>query len=340
MGADTKVEWCDHTKSPWHGCRHAKLPDGTEHPGCLHCYAETMSRINPTTLGKWGGGGTRVVDKTFHKECRRWNAAAAKAGVQHSVFPSICDPFEDWPFQMYFSEKDDDGRQVNSVAWWTPKRGVVRAGLTSCGYAPDERLASMDDCRRELFATIDDCPWLNFLLLTKRPQNVLSMWPDCAVEPNSTPHSDGRSNAWLGTSVSDQATAAALIPDLLNCRDLSPVLFLSVEPLLGPVDLSPWLSLIDWVIVGGESGRGVRPCEVGWIDSIVEQCKAAEVRCFVKQLGSHAIVRDAETANQPVCLKLNDPKGGDMSEWPIELRVREMPAERDELYVLDHWTLE
>jgi protein gp37 len=121
---------------------------------------------------------------------------------------------------------------------------------------------------------------------------------------------------------------------------------------------------IDWVIVGGESGPRARPCDVAWIRSIVRQCKTAGVACFVKQLG--ACVRgdyyekndtfrnrlvdgrrpilihpdgarfdlntyDARSFGQPpvgsmVETRMADPKGGEMWEWPEDLRVREMPS--------------
>jgi len=160
-------------------------------------------------------------------------------------------------------------------------------------------------------------------------------------------------NCWLGTSAEDQAAAARRIPELLACP--AAVRFVSAEPLLGPVNFDDgeyscftcdgseptdewclskqngWVGGhfhgIDWVIVGGESGPGARPCDISWIRSIVEQCKAAGVACFVKQLGSRPIadglgVRGPDYQDW---LHQRDRKGGDMSEWPEDLRVREMP---------------
>ena len=104
-----------------------------------------------------------------------------------------------------------------------------------------------------------------------------------------------RNNVWLGTSVATQEDADRNIPELLKCRDLASKLFVSVEPLvervsLASVNVGGWVSNalncgIDWVIVGGESGPNARPCNVEWIRDIVQQCKAASVPCFVKQLG-------------------------------------------------------
>src|SRR4051812_31601872 len=119
MGAETKIQWCDYTWSPWHGC--AKVS-----PGCTNCYAEKMSHRNPGVLGIWGGKGTRVISADWDKP-RRWDRAAAKAGKRRRVFPSICDPFED------------------------------RSDLV--------------DARIRFFHLISETPNLDWLVLTKRPEN-------------------------------------------------------------------------------------------------------------------------------------------------------------------------
>lgn len=115
------------------------------------------------------------------------------------------------------------------------------------------------------------------------------------------------------------------------------IAFLSAEPLTGPLDLSevllgqqwhdsehPMWGALNWVIVGGESGneKGMyryRECKIEWIESIIDQCRLAGVPVFVKQLGTHL-------AGQ---LKLKDRHGGDISEWPEELKVRQMPIPCD-----------
>ncbi len=153
------------------------------------------------------------------------------------------------------------------------------------------------------------------------------------------------SNIWLGVSVENNATRTRIG----NLKSIPCVRFLSLEPLLE--DLSSLdLSEIQWVIVGGESGPKARPCDVEWIRNIVKECQAQDVACFVKQLGS----RIAGNANEfyiyqahypggnrfttPIIggnagkcsagyesFTLNDKKGGTMSSWPIDLRVREFP---------------
>lgn len=163
-------------------------------------------------------------------------------------------------------------------------------------------------------------------------------------------------NVILLASIEDQATADYRVPRLLRCN----VAWrgVSAEPLLGPVNLSPWIGAIpfprnykqgpgqpvftcseddiemticpvtlDWVIVGGESGPKARPCDFYSIAEIVKQCRDAGVPCFVKQLGADPGYRGAggPGTHSPIRVHLEDPKGGDPTEWPPELRVREYP---------------
>ena len=154
-------------------------------------------------------------------------------------------------------------------------------------------------------------------------------------------------NVGLGVSVEDQATADARIPALLDCP--AAWRFVSYEPALGPVEwahrwmpLPAYLSVsaagprLDWIIIGGESGPGARPFDLAWARDTIAQCKAASVPCFVKQLGARpveyrmvdqspaSLVAHGEYEADPR-LRLRHPKGADMTEWPADLRVREMP---------------
>lgn len=327
MGEATKIEWAHHTWNPWRGCAHAKLPDGSEHPGCLNCYAEAGSERNPKSLGTWGKDGTRAIGvETYWNLPHRWNRAAKKAGERHRVFfASFADVFED---------RED-----------------------------------LIPHRNRAFEIIDRCPHLDFLVLTKRPQNIRRMWkgvssavttPDINYTTTKWVNEPFpfRSNVWILTSVSDQATADAMVPELLKCRDLSPVLGMSCEPLLGPVHLMGWRNIhdngpcpachdacettrgLDWVIVGGESGHGARPCNVEWVRSLRDQCAAAAVACFTKQLGAN--IRCCEAIDpldqwpepcprftgltyDTIRVHLRNAKGGDWEEWPEDLRVRQFP---------------
>ena len=169
---------------------------------------------------------------------------------------------------------------------------------------------------------IEACPQHTFQALTKRSQRMRDYFTRYLdAEGLRVP-----SNLWLGVSVENQHLADERIPHLLMTPTTG-VRFLSVEPLLAPVDLRRWMpsdpeyrpSGIDWCIVGGESGRKARQCDLRWVRSIVNQCRDATVPAFVKQVGRRPVSRDMEH-NEIVNMK-----GGDPSEWPADLRVREFP---------------
>lgn len=341
MAETTKIQWTDHTFNPWIGC--AKVA-----PGCEHCYAEADMDHRRHRV-KWGVNGTRsVTSDAYWKQPLKWNRAAAcccrkeQCDYQHEAG---C-PQRDRPKVFCASLADVfEGRDTMPESAWTDVEGA----------------------RVRLFDTIDATPNLDWLLLTKRPENILRMW---SIPANGRDAGDDlvlrRDNVWLGTSISDQKTADKAIPELLKCRELSPVLFLSAEPLLGPIEFSnvsgrsdavqQWgkraLNGIDWIIVGGESGPQARPCNPSWVRSIKTQCQAAHVSVFVKQMGSNVVTRNdmiedvfdscetgwpdpeveydihgyREDFQGADCrIRLFDKKGGDPSEWPEDLRVREFP---------------
>lgn len=124
-------------------------------------------------------------------------------------------------------------------------------------------------------------------------------------------------NLWAGTSVLNQDMTNQVAP-LLKVGDDRTVHFLSVEPQWEPIDLREWLPDLDWVIQGGQSGSTPAVFQLDWADDLREQCRASMVPYFLKQLGGNATL-DGE----PYVLR--DRHGGDWSEWPEELRVREMP---------------
>lgn len=172
-----------------------------------------------------------------------------------------------------------------------------------------------------IFAMIDAMinSMATFQLLTKRPERAsqcVAAWLRIAVgaSPNPLQLSD---NIWIGTSVENQQQ--------LNERSFwlastpGAVRFLSIEPLLGPIDLflvdDPLIP--DWVIIGGESGPHARPVDCDWILDILSQCRAANVPAFVKQLGSNWAKRSGAKHS----------KGGDPDEWPSSLGVRMFPGE-------------
>ena len=238
---------------------------------------------------------------------------------------SLADVFEQWDGPIV----DHKGNRLWVDEHYQPPQIVTGGG---------NRLLSMNDLRRELFDIIDATANLDWLLLTKRPETISAMLPRRSTQQTAdTWGKQGgrnaascRHNVWLGTSVSDQRTANRMVPQLLKCRDLSPVLFLSCEPLLGPIDLNEGcgddgshvndIRQLDWVIVGGESGRAARACRVTWIRDIVRQCADADVPCFVKQLGSNSENGFGRT------VKLVNSKGADPLEWPNNIRTRQFPV--------------
>ncbi len=90
---------------------------------------------------------------------------------------------------------------------------------------------------------------------------------------------------WLGTTAGLQETADKNIPELLKCEGMSKLLWVSAEPLLGPVTFHPWIGRLQWIITGGESGNGARPCDPQWVRDIRDECKAAGVAFHHKQWG-------------------------------------------------------
>ena len=160
-----------------------------------------------------------------------------------------------------------------------------------------EARADLDPWRRRLWTLIEDTPWLDWLLLTKRPANVETMVPWRSVWPH---------NVWFGITAETQELARQRIPILV--RHPAVVKFVSCEPLLGPIELTQWLShdsekawrqcdsssfvqpegngnRIHWVIVGGESGSSARPMHPSWVRSLRDQCLSVGIPFHFKQWG-------------------------------------------------------
>jgi len=158
-----------------------------------------------------------------------------------------------------------------------------------------------DEWRGDAWEIIESLPQYDFLIPTKRIERLFDLNNDFLT-----------SNVWLGVSVEDQETADRRIPILADMSvDLR---WLSIEPMLEEIDLTDhfvyydgWNAPFDWVVYGGESGSGCRPCNPDWIRLGIEQCKIADVPVFVKQLGGWPDTRS----------KLED--------LPEDLRIREFP---------------
>ncbi len=127
------------------------------------------------------------------------------------------------------------------------------------------------DFIRSVFETMAACPQHIFQVLTKRGEQLAEL----------APHLSWPENVWMGVSVEDERVVDRI--DFLR-QTPAKVKFLSCEPLIGPLDDLD-LTHIDWVIVGGESGRGSRSMEKEWVKSTLRQCRDARVKFFFKQWG-------------------------------------------------------
>lgn len=302
MAFQTKIQWTDHTFNGWLGCS----KDGE---GCKHCYAEAMMDLRYGRV-KWGPQGTRSLTSTWHQPVA-WNRLAREEERRHKVFAfSLADVFEDYPGQLLNAKGDPLWHRLANLDTTFTYPGF--------GKLPDALPCSLDWARGRLFRLIDNTPFLDYLLLTKRPENIRAMW-----------HGEPRKNVWLGTSISNQREADVEVPRLISCTGLGALLFLSVEPQIGRIDLSQFLfprPLVDWVIVGGESNQGhgvARAFNLDWARLLRDQCESAGVPLFFKQAGSNP--RTGTDRDGLLPLKLVDSHGGNWEEWPADLRVRQCP---------------
>lgn len=167
------------------------------------------------------------------------------------------------------------------ITWNKEAQITGRRERVFCASMADvfERRADLNTERLKLWALIENTPNLDWLLLTKRPQNIETLAPW---------RSDWPANVWLGTTVENQTMAEKRLPSLLKIP--AAVRFLSCEPLLGPLDLRDWVDRnsfypIDWIIAGGESGPGCRPMHPDWVRGLLAQCQSFEVPFHFKQWG-------------------------------------------------------
>jgi protein gp37 len=262
---NSHIEWTDHTFNPWIGCTKVS-------PGCAHCYAEAMN-IRWHKGANWGAGAPRVrTSKSYWQQPLKWNEEAAYR-------------FMDWNSETNLGKDLGEYQRPRvfcaSLADWLDDE------------VPIEWLI-------DLLALIDATPNLDWLLLTKRPENFIGRIT-AATHGKLSPFEVFRKmpNIWVGTSVENQEMADKRIPELLSIP--ARVRFHSCEPLLGPLNLvanviqrgahyktltsKDWLEHIHWVICGGESGPNARPMHPDWARNLRDQCSAAGVPFFFKQWG-------------------------------------------------------
>lgn len=271
-------------------------------------------------FAQWGPNGTRVMTSAANwRKPLKWNRDAEKAGVKRVVFcASLADVFEDWNGPIVNSK----GETVHSCESDCGHIQTEPGTCQGCGFGAADP-ATMSDIRAALFCNlIKHTPNLIWRILTKRPENILRLWP--LREKNRL---IPLGNVHLYTSVENQEQADERIPHLMgwNVRDLAPVRGISAEPLLGPIDVRQWLGqcAINHVIVGGESGPEARPFNSIWADMLKIQCAGHNVPFFMKQFGSTAVCEPSTGCGY--VFTFADKKGGDITEWPTQYRVRELP---------------
>jgi len=204
--------------------------------------------------------------------------------------------------------------KFNDPLKWARKPATCPKLCFTCSWS-DFFIAEADAWRPEAWSIIKNTPGITYQILTKRPERIAVSLPD--------DWGAGYPNVWLCVSAETQRYADERTAHLR--RIPAKVRGISAEPLLGPIDCLN-LEGIGWVIVGGESGPGARPMHIQWAESIVAQCAAAGVPCFVKQLGSgNKSWHDGFSGHRITG------KGGNPAEWPENLRVREYPVEGEAL---------
>jgi protein gp37 len=250
MSDNTGIEWTDATWNPVTGCTEVS-------PGCDHCYAKTFAE-------RWRGTPGHYFENGFDVQLR-------------------------------------PDKLEQPLRWKKPRKIFVNS-MSDLFHdqIPDEYIV-------EVFAVMAAARQHTFQVLTKRHARMRSLvssekfWADvdhwaCGQHgvidmPWPLP------NVWLGVSAENQQWAGIRIPALLETR--SAVRFVSAEPLLGPIDFTYWLNGgfgqvspadIDWVIVGGESGRGARPMHPDWPRDIRDACHASGTAFLFKQWGEYGLV--------------------------------------------------
>lgn len=271
MAEKTAIEWCDATFNPWWGCQKVS-------PACDHCYAERDAKRFAPGRVLWGVGSERRTFEDAHWAAPfKWaKTLPAKLGRRPRVF---CASMADWldldaPLDQ-FVRLLELIRQTPELDWLllSKRIGNWRKRL---GQAVDALSASTD--RRDL------SQWVQAWLDGSPPANV-----------------------WLGATMVNQDEADRDIPKLLQVP--ARVRFLSIEPMLGPIELRTrgyfnycerpdrtgyadgthvLRPPLDWVIAGGESGPGARPAHPDWFRSLRDQCAAAGVAFHLKQWGEWA----------------------------------------------------
>lgn len=254
--------------------------------------------------------------------CELWSAKVKKcyAGMLHvrrggktKGFSSTFEELTFWPGRMAQAARWRDlaGTPREDKPWLD---GLPRLIFVSDMSDALSSVVPFEFLRDEIIANVASPEGRRhrWLWLTKRPDRMAKFSDFLLSEGIGWP-----GNVWAATSITTQATTSR-IRHLLRVGDDRTIRFLSVEPQYESLNLSAWLPRIDWVIQGGESGHGANPFHIEWALDLIRQCRTAKVSYFLKQLG-----RVVHRSGQRI--HMVDHHGGDWSEWPEQIRVREMP---------------
>lgn len=359
----TNIQWTDETWLIWPGCAPSS-------PGCANCYAvhdgwRLSYNPNPKVSAPYAGivvkvlgDGTRIHGGADHPR-RREPGNLKFSGLTRFLPGRLADPLKWRKHRRVFVSANSDLFLPARVATEEGRRQIAAVfGVMAATPHTYQVLTKWPSVAREWFAWVaaqrhDEerrsgswvCDHAGASVYCREAATEMLNANGWAIgnglrrQPNWP-----LPNVWLGTSVEDRKRKDRI--DEL-CQVPAALRFLSCEPLLedlGDLDLGG----IDWVIGGGESGTRARPCALEWLESIVDQCRAASVPAFVKQLGAYVVSeqRAAETVEEAVELlgeearaawprsrwlwraKLGHSKGGDMDDFPESLKVRMMPGDR------------
>jgi protein gp37 len=346
----TSIEWTDVTWNPIRGC-------SVISPGCVNCYAMKQAH-------RFSGAG-----KAYESLTKLTTAGPQWTGFIKEVHSALSEPVR-WrnPKRVFVNSMSDLFHENVSFDFIDQVFGVM-AGCRYLARRGDvfdghtfQVLTKRPARMREYLSRDRRAAWARAAAMHCGGKDPDGIHDQALYGPPALP------NVWLGVSVENQKYADERIPLLLETP--AAVRFISYEPALGPLDLQRvpipapgaasygltgvaqpltekdtepddwkyWTkhgANLDWVIVGGESGPGARPFDIAWARAVVQQCAAAGVACFVKQLGACAYQRDDNYGTEGIfdpykvsVLVTGDRKGGEMSEWPADLRVRQFPEVR------------
>lgn len=301
MGDNSSIEWTDASWNPVRGC--VKVS-----PGCKHCYAET-----------------------FAERFRGVPGHPYEQGFDPRLVPQMLD---------------------QPLRWKKPRKIFVNSMSDLFGdFVPDDYL-------RKCFDVMECAYWHQFQVLTKRAERMPEFCRDyfAATSPDGVTTHEAPPHIWLGVSVEDRKYGLPRIEHLR--RTPAAVRFVSIEPLLEDIAADLDLREIQWCIIGGESGQGARPFNLDWARKLIAVCRRDGCAPYFKQAGARPIIRPGQRewgAWDPALqgklkrtwaddkgrtvpeykatdcfelVQLRSSKGGDLSELPEDLRVREFPTVR------------